>query len=54
LGHALSDSSLAALYEAGARIVHLMTTPGNVVAERFWERQGFTRQTFKYFVEMDI
>jgi ribosomal protein S18 acetylase RimI-like enzyme len=54
LGHALSESSLSALYEAGARIVHLMTTPANVSAERFWERQGFSRESSTYFLEMDI
>lgn len=54
LGHALSESSLSALYEAGARIVHLMTTPANVSAERFWERQGFAREFSTYFLEMDI
>lgn len=54
LGHALSESSLSALYDAGARVVHLMTTPANVSAERFWERQGFSRESSTYFLEMDI
>ena len=54
LGKALSDSSLSALYEGGARVVHLMTTPANVSAERFWERQGFSRERTTYFLELDI
>ncbi len=54
LGKALSDSSLSALFEGGARVVHLMTTPANVSAERFWERQGFSRENVTYFLELDI
>ena len=54
LGKALSDSSLSALFEGGARVVHLMTTPANVSAERFWERQGFSREHVTYFLELDI
>jgi ribosomal protein S18 acetylase RimI-like enzyme len=54
LGRALSDSSLSALYEGGARVVHLMTTPGNDSAERFWERQGFSRKHTTFFLELDI
>ena len=54
LGQALSDSSLDALYQAGARVVHLMTTADNRSAECFWERQGFLRDSSTYFLEVDI
>jgi ribosomal protein S18 acetylase RimI-like enzyme len=54
LGRALSEASLTSLYDGGASIAHLMTTPGNEIAERFWERQGFVRETRHQFLEIDI
>lgn len=54
LGQILSDASLQALYDGGACAVHLMTTANNVPAERFWERQGFVRDTVHTFLEIDI
>jgi ribosomal protein S18 acetylase RimI-like enzyme len=54
LGQTLSDASLQALYDGGARIAHLMTTANNVLAEKFWERQGFVRETHHTFLEIDV
>jgi ribosomal protein S18 acetylase RimI-like enzyme len=54
LGRILSDASAQALYDGGARCIHLMTVPHNVAAERFWEKQGFVRQVDVSFLEMDI
>jgi ribosomal protein S18 acetylase RimI-like enzyme len=54
LGQTLSDASLQALYDGGARIAHLMTTANNVLAEKFWERQGFVRETHHKFLEIDL
>lgn len=54
LGRALSEASLTSLHDGGARIVHLMTTPGNDMAARFWERQGFVRETLHQFLEIDL
>jgi ribosomal protein S18 acetylase RimI-like enzyme len=54
LGQILSDASVQALYDGGARCVHLMTVPNNVAAERFWEKQGFTREAEVAFLEIDI
>lgn len=54
LGQVLSDVSLAALHAAGARFVHLMTTAGNSAAERFWQRQGFSRHEATTFLEIDL
>lgn len=54
LGHALSDSSLLALYDGGARDIHLMTVAGNTKANHFWELQGFVRATDVQFLEIDL
>lgn len=54
LGQILADASLQALYDGGAYAVHLMTTANNVPAERFWQRQGFVRDTVHTFLEVDI
>jgi GNAT superfamily N-acetyltransferase len=54
LGQILGDASAQALYDGGARCIHLMTVPNNVVAERFWEKQGFVRQVDVSFLEIDI
>ena len=54
LGQILSDASVEALYDGGARRIHLMTVPHNVAAERFWEKQGFVRETNVAFLEIDI
>jgi hypothetical protein len=34
--------------------VHLMTTAGNSAAERFWQRQGFSRHEATTFLEIDL
>lgn len=54
LGQTLSDASLQALYDGGARVAHLMTTANNTLAERFWERQGFVREANHTFLEIDL
>lgn len=54
LGQILSDASLQSLYDGGAHAVHLMTTANNTGAERFWQRQGFVRDTVHTFLEVDI
>lgn len=54
LGHALSDASLQALYDMGARHVHLMTVTGNAAANTFWQHQGFQEATGTEFLEIDI
>ena len=54
LGNALSDASLLALYDSGARDIHLMTVAGNTTANRFWEHQGFERATIVQFLEIDL
>ena len=53
LGRLLSAESLQALYESGARRVHLMTTLGNTSAEMFWKKQGFVVSEGG-FLEIDI
>ena len=54
LGHALSDASLAALYDGGARDIHLMTVAGNTKANYFWEHRGFVQATTVQFLEIDL
>lgn len=54
LGHALSDASLVALYDGGARDIHLMTVAENTKANQFWEYQGFVRATDVQFLEIDL
>ncbi len=54
LGAALCAETLSALHAAGARSVYLMTTAGNVGANRFWERQGFSQSASAYFMEIDL
>jgi GNAT superfamily N-acetyltransferase len=54
LGHLLSDASLQALYDMGARHAHLMTVSGNVGADTFWRHQGFQEATETEFLEIDI
>lgn len=53
LGRLLSEESLRALYESGARRVHLMTTSSNTPAEAFWKKQGFVPAEGG-FLELDI
>lgn len=54
LGQILSDASMQALYDGGARCIHLMTVANNVAAERFWEKQGFAREVEIRFLEIDL
>jgi GNAT superfamily N-acetyltransferase len=54
LGHALSDASLAALYDGGAQNIHLMTVAGNAKANLFWEHRGFVQATDVQFLEIDL
>lgn len=54
LGKLLSDESLRALYDGGARAVHLMTVDGNPAADKFWPRQGFQLEDRGSFLEIDL
>lgn len=54
LGKWLSDESLAALYDGGARTIHVMTVDGNAGADRFWIRQGFELEKEGSFLEIDL
>lgn len=54
LGHLLSDASLQALYDMGARHAHLMTVTGNAGANTFWQHQGFQEARETEFLEIDI
>jgi hypothetical protein len=54
LGKWLSDESLIALYDGGARYVHLMTVPKNPGADAFWAKQGFRLEPEGSFVEITL
>lgn len=54
IGGALCDEMVGALQKCGARSVYLMTTEGNDGANRFWERQGFSRRDDIFFMEIDL
>ncbi len=53
LGKWLSDESLAALYDGGARSIHLMTVDNNPGADSFWTKQGFSME-HESFLEIDL